>query len=465
MTSSVADIQRTVHDSLGTHPISRELAPRARPVADLPGEALLARADELARRWAIALILARPLDGIGEIPLGELAREAPSLCAQALRALQSDVELERLTGRGAPSGREHVAPARRLAAIAGARDPAAVVEVVEALRGVLWEALIDQLSLPSFDRSSARLLGDISDRLAYVCAAALATAVDAVLAPGARAPVEDAEGAVGVPEPAARGFARKPSPRRQAVIIDERVRVPAAERDVRTPDGAPTPSDERAPERPSSWDESPPVSPPVAPARERPLSWDESPPISAEAPLEEIEIRDERGGEGPAAWIGSIGAQLERFERDMLPFAVLLVEFADIERLRREELPEELSRLAGRVEQGLAAALGGRSGSLTRERPGRCWLLAPETDRAGALRLAERLVGVVASRVSHGGTPLEVAIGTAICPDDGRETAALAAHADVGLYAARSTIRASAGLSATPMDESALPATPVDESA
>jgi hypothetical protein len=400
-----------VPDSLRTR-----LTPRARPVAELADETRLARADELARRWAVALILARPLDGVGDVPLEQLAREAPSLCEQTLRALQSDVELERLTGRGAPSGREHTAPARRLAAIAGARDAAAVVEAVEALRGVLWEALLDQLSGPSFERSSARLVGDIADRLAYVCASTLAAALDEELTPGAGAPVGDAagaidaEGATGVSQPTVRELGRKPAPGRQAVIVDERVRVPAA--------------------------------------------WDEPPSISHGARLAEIAIRDERSGEGPAAWIGSIGTQLERFERDTLPFAVLLVELAEIERLRREELSEELSRLAELVEQALAAALGGWSGSLTRERPGRCWLLAPETDRAGAVRLAERLVGAVASRVSHRGTPLEVVIGTAVCPDDGREAAALAAYADVGLYAARSAVRASALRPATPVDES-----------
>ena len=87
-----------------------------------------------------------------------------------------------------------------------------MVEAVEALRGVLWEALLDQLSRPIFDRSSARLLGDVADRLAYVCAAVLAAAVDAVLAPGARAPLHEAEVAVGVPEPTVRDFARVPPP-------------------------------------------------------------------------------------------------------------------------------------------------------------------------------------------------------------------------------------------------------------
>src|SRR5437870_4366683 len=39
---------------------------RARAVAGAPVQPLLARTDELARRWAIALILALPLERIGE---------------------------------------------------------------------------------------------------------------------------------------------------------------------------------------------------------------------------------------------------------------------------------------------------------------------------------------------------------------------------------------------------------------
>jgi GGDEF domain-containing protein len=362
---------------------------------------MLARAQELARRWASALILARPLDGIDAVPLVELAREAPSLCAQALRAMQSDVELERLTGRGAPTGREGSAAALRLAAISGAGDPAAVVDAVEALRGVLWEALLDQLNEPS-----ARQVADVSDRLAYVCAAALASAIDAT-APPASERSGDAHGAVDAPASEVR-------------IVDER----------------------------------PLASAPAPLTRERSPSWDEPAPIPPGAPAVEIEIRDERGEGGPAAWIGSIGARLARFERDGLPFAVLLVELVDLERLRREQSPEELSRLAGRVEQALTAALGAWSGPLARERPGRCWLLIPETDRAAARQLAERLVAAVASRASHRGTPLQVAIGTAVCPEDGRQAAALAAHADVGLYAARAAARAAGASALSSVDES-----------
>jgi hypothetical protein len=406
---------------------------------------VLARAEELARRWASALILARPLEAIGQLPLQELARDAPLLCAQVLRAVQSDVELESLSGRGSPAGREQAAAARRLAAITGAQDAAALADAVEALRGVLWEALIDQLTEPS-----ARQVGDIADRLAYVCSVALVTALETATPSAAAAPTGDAPAVVDAAAPARQERARVPTPAGEAVIVDERPRESAAAGSPRerAATGAPR-------ERPLSWDESPPIPPRASHPRLESLSWDEPPSTAPGVPQAEIEIRDERGEEGPAAWVGSIGAELERFERDALPFAVLLVELVDIERLRRRESPEELLRLAGQMEHALAAEIGASPGSLTRERPGRCWLLAPETDRAGAELLAERLVRAVAAGASHRGTPVAVAIGTAVCPEDGTEAATLAAHADIGLYAARAAVRAPAARRATPVDESA----------
>ena len=114
-------------------------------------------------------------------------------------------------------------------------------------------------------------------------------------------------------------------------------------------------------------------------------------------------------------------------------------------RLRSAQLSNGLTGVLARVEGALAAVLGMRAGSLTRERPGRYWLLMPETDREGALELAGRLMHAVASCRGEDGRPLELAIGAAVCPDDGVEASALAAHADVGLHADRSAVRASAG--------------------
>jgi GGDEF domain-containing protein len=156
----------------------------------------------------------------------------------------------------------------------------------------------------------------------------------------------------------------------------------------------------------------------------------------------EIEIRDVRGDDGAAAWIGSIGRRLERYEQDSSPFAVLLVEVVDIERLRNAEPASEVSRLTNHVQDALARGLR-PADSLTRESPGRYWLLAPQTDVTGAQLLAERIARAVRSSASHRGTPLKVAVGISVCPDDGRQASELAAHADVGLYAARAAGRSS----------------------
>jgi GGDEF domain-containing protein len=155
-----------------------------------------------------------------------------------------------------------------------------------------------------------------------------------------------------------------------------------------------------------------------------------------------IEIRDVRGEDGPGAWVGAIGRRLERYEQDSSPFAVLLVELAEIERLRRVESSDEVSRLISQVEDALARTLR-PADSLTRESPGRYWLLAPQTGESGARMLTEQLARAVRSSASNRGAPLEVAVGIAVCPEDGRQASELAAHADVGLYAARAAGRLS----------------------
>jgi GGDEF domain-containing protein len=397
---------------------ARHPAPRARPLADLPIDDLAARGEELAKRWALALILARPLEQIAEIPFEEIALDGPSLCAQALRALEADSELSKLTGQGPPNGREGSALARRLAAIVGAGDVAGVVDAVEALRGVLWPALAEELG-----EADARLVGDVADRLAHVCAAILAVAVTTVQEAEKAADLsDDGAGAAsaGGGQPVARSGPR-------AVIVDEL-------------SSAPQPRAQPQPRAPA-------LAPALAPARTAP----------PEGPSEVIEIRDERGGDGPVAWIGTIGRQLERFRRDGLPFAVLLAELTGLERLREQEGNGEAERMARVVQELLqdrcheTSAGAERAGSrepatITRERPGRYWLIAPQLDPMGAQRLAERLTAEVASLRTAGGRSMALAIGTSSCPQDGREAAALAAHADVGRYAAR----ASAGVTSPP---------------
>jgi hypothetical protein len=451
-------------------------AARARPVAEAPVDALIARADELARGWAIALILVRPLDRIGELPLERLSREGPALCAQAIRALASDIELERMTGAGVADGREDSASARGLAALAGARDPASAVEAVEALRGVLWEALLDELRWPLFDRSRPRQVADLADRLAYVCATALAVTVAVPVAADQATGEQAGFGAAGSAQVVSESH-RAPRARQRVVMVDEREEIPAAGSSIGHPAAtsqAPGSASAReAKARPLPWEmpfsssgepgeasqtPSHPFGGDTPPAQTDPTAAAPSQtvvggwPTGGRAPAPyaaaepEIHIRDERGEEGPAAWIGSIGRELERFERDRLPFAVLLVELGDPERLRRAALPAGILSLTSQVERvlgeglqliaGSAGGRGRRAGWLTCERPGRYWLLAPETDVFVAREFAEWVARAVRPLASRRRTPIKVTIGMAVCPDDGRDAAALAAHADAALSVA-----------------------------
>jgi GGDEF domain-containing protein len=424
-----------VSEETSSHPV-----PRVRPVAELPLEELTGRAQELARAWAVALIVSRPASAIAGIPLEDLARDGPRLCAQMLRALESDAELERLTEPPRDPAREGPPPARMLAGLAGADDVASLLAAMEALRGVLWEGLLGELRSPVFDRSDAHLLADLADRLAYVCATALAAALPAAPA-GDPHPPDRAGVILNGGESAPPGPSYEPvgpmGPRGpgEVVIIDERPHAQSPPRVVAREASAgehPQGEGETAP----SWSPPTPASEPGPRAlrQERPdAGWD--------PPAAEIEIRDERIEEGPAAWIRSIGRELERFAQQARPFTVLLIELMDAERLNRTELPEEVLRLAARVERTLELELrtisqeGG--GSLTREASGRFWLLAPRIGvlRAGAL--ADQLAHAVRRSVSHRGQPVEIAVGTAVCPDHGLQASALAAHADVALYAAR----------------------------
>ena len=358
------------------------------------GEELLAQAGELAKRWAIALILARPPDEIGAVPLEEIAREAPALCAGILRAVRSEGELERLID---PAGPEY-ATAARVPALRGAADG---VRDRAGGRGASRRALAGaQAAQPLED--PRRLAGEIGDRLAYVCSAVLAVGLSAIGAGAAAAGPDLLEAAQ--PLPPQRGS------------------------------GAPA---RRLPSSSTSATEPPDASPLLAGA--------------------EIAARDQRAGAGPAAWIGAIGAQLAALPyRTACPFAVLLVEVIDPDRLRAHEPPGELERLTAALEQlvrgelrarardpgrGQSRTLAQAEGSLTRERAG-ALLAARAGHRPGGGASASPSAWTRAPAASHvPRQPRAVAVGAASCPEDGREAAALAAHADLELYAARAGAR------------------------
>jgi hypothetical protein len=110
------------------------------------------------------------------VPLEEIARVAPELCASIASALRSEDELARFVedSGDSPHG-GHYRPADApagLSLLAGRWGAAKAVLHIEVLRGVLWEAALEELRDPS-----PRLLADLSDRLAFVCATVLAGAL------------------------------------------------------------------------------------------------------------------------------------------------------------------------------------------------------------------------------------------------------------------------------------------------
>jgi hypothetical protein len=148
-------------------------------VADAPVEELVERAEELARRWIVALVAARALGQMAGVPLQLLAREAPALCARLARALRSDTELAQLLE--SPDAREDPGAERSAgpwAWIAADGDAGVVVRDVEALRSVVWTAVRHELRDPPPSQ-----LADLADRLAFVCASLLAAALAQYAAP------------------------------------------------------------------------------------------------------------------------------------------------------------------------------------------------------------------------------------------------------------------------------------------
>jgi GGDEF domain-containing protein len=150
-------------------------ARRPHPVAEVP-PAALADGQAPAKGWLLALVSARPLRDAPALPVPDLARDAPALCAAVLRAVGSEAELSRLDG-GDLTGL-----AARAGELAGAGGPAAAVAAVAALRAALWEALTATMA-PLDGPTTAAL----AERLAFVCDAVAAATLGAVAPAGAAA--------------------------------------------------------------------------------------------------------------------------------------------------------------------------------------------------------------------------------------------------------------------------------------
>jgi GGDEF domain-containing protein len=311
------------------------------------------------------------------------------------------------------------------------------------LSDVLWETLQEELDVgrrAERVRELSERLVEVSSTVALLAAAPGIGVADSAV-PGSKLNSADGQRTRGEPE-ALDGTTKAGSAQAAAPQVSS---LPGAV------DSDESPVERRKPPAPSRPETSPSTTLQSIPTRVGEYTFtklvDEQEQTAAQQPLAsvepiqpEIEIRDVRREEGPSAWVSSVGRLLARHAEDGLPFAVLLVEIVDVARLERSETPHDMHGLVAQVESALGRGMRATD-RLSRETLGRYWLVAPETNGTGAQMLAERLARLVRTSATHRNIPMEVAIGIAVCPDDGTEAPALAARADLGVYSARATGR------------------------
>jgi len=242
-------------------------ASRPRPLADASVERLEGRADELARRWAIALVGARPLAEMTAVPLEEIARVGPALCSALVCALGSEAALDAL----APSGDPRTpSAADELRALAARWDAAGTVESVEALRQVVWATAAGELGEAE---ASSRVAAELSDRLAGVCAVLLGHALPGVASHTATIASQQGATVAAAPSAGQVLYTSSPQPGRSgAVLIDEH-------------------GGSHAPGQPQSRPGQPAAGP-----NPRPLPWDTPPAGPGGAEVRAARTADERAG-------------------------------------------------------------------------------------------------------------------------------------------------------------------------
>jgi GGDEF domain-containing protein len=157
----------TITDSFlatGPRDIRTEMDPgpprrrRARPVADAPLGVLLARVDDVAKGWLLAILERAPLDEMPAILAAGAARDGPRICDAVLRALADDDDLRRIQPGG--SLELLVSGAGELA---GARGGEATAAAIDALHDIVWAALRGALIDPDPDQ-----VAELAERLAMV---------------------------------------------------------------------------------------------------------------------------------------------------------------------------------------------------------------------------------------------------------------------------------------------------------
>jgi GGDEF domain-containing protein len=360
---------------------------RARPVADAPIDALLPRSEDLAKGWLLALLEQAPLEDAPAILATELTRDGPRICDAVLRAIADDTDLRRLQAGGVL-----VPLAARVGELAGVAAPAAVSGAVDALIGVIWAAVRDELRGADGD-----LVAELTERLALIGellrSAALERSVAAPLAP--------------VPPP----VSRVPSPAPEA----GRVAPPPPVARTRPPSPPPSPPEPPAAGPPP---EPPPVAAPAPPPTQR--AWTGL----SDAPTPDA---------SQALWVSALEDEIVRSAR--APVSLLLAELEDAERIAAVE-PLAQARAVFTRFAGAVRSVVRRQDILVCESEARAWIIARDTSRGSAHALGERISAAVRSSEPWQGAPLVASIGVAVFGEDGSTSEELIEAAEEARFSA-----------------------------
>ncbi|HTU85388.1 MAG TPA: hypothetical protein VMF57_07410 [Solirubrobacteraceae bacterium] len=383
---------------------------RPRPVASAGLDALLSRADALAKGWLLALVEDAPLEEAAAILAGDVARDGPRICDAVIRAIGDEADLRRIEPDGV------LEPlASRAGELAGADSLVAASRAVEALKDIVWSALRSELA-----GGDPELLTEAAERLSLV--------MDLVRAAVLRRQ-ELSKPKVDPPGPG------RVAPLRVASPAPDPVRGPDP---VRAPDPVVTAREDVGPaEAPRETGDVPglvemPGSVGAAGGEADGGRFAEAGTgVGEEAPGGEESGRD-------ALWVGALRDEIVRAARARMPLSLLLVELEEAEKLLAVEPSAQASATFGRFAQAVRSAVRRRD-VLACETESRAWIIARDTGRAGAQALGSRIVMSVPGEESWRGAPLTVSVGLAVLGEDGHNAATLIDAAEQTRFAAEAS--------------------------
>lgn len=149
-----------------------------------------------------------------------------------------------------------------------------------------------------------------------------------------------------------------------------------------------------------------------------------------------VALRDVRSPAAPG-WRAAVERRLGAHRADGRPFALLLMEVDDLDRLRAAHDAEELTAAIRGLERAAAARLP-PGDVLVPDVPGRYWVALGDSDAVAARGAATQLAAAVAGNAAVlRGVPLHVSIGIACAPQDGTDVGGLVEQAEEGVFRAR----------------------------